>query len=112
MNINYPTDANNATKAFIDKVNNVMNTFSASAIQDYCLINNGVQHTIYKLGLPNFIVGTFECFDDDGSGFFNHEEHYEKVKFVKYDKNMNPGKSLVLPFNGNTTVEIAMNTLE
>lgn len=111
MNINYPSEANATTKAFIDKLNKVINTFGASTIQDYCLINNGVQHTIYKLALPNFIVATFECFNDDGSGLFNTEQHYDKVKFIKYDKKMNPGKSLILPFNGNTTIELGMNIL-
>lgn len=96
----YPDKCNQATKQFVDKVNLAMSTInlgdkSPIILNEYYLGQNGVYHTIFKVAFPNYIIINFECFDDEGTHFYNEKKHYEHVKIVKYSKDFKPIQSVL-----------------
>lgn len=111
--VEYPDGCNQITKNFVDKINEILASRRSIVIDEYYLGQNDVYHTIYKIAVAADIVVTIECFNDEGTGYYNTPEHYERLKIVKYGAGLGgaPTAEMNFPFEGVSTVNHAIEQI-
>lgn len=112
--VEYPDGCNQITKNFVDKINEILASRRRSiVIDEYYLRQNNVYHTIYKIAVAVDIVVTIECFNNEGTGYYNTPEHYERLNIQRYCSG--PGGASIaemnFPFEGVSTVNHAIEQI-